>query len=129
MAAASRGVAFPAAVMAEAAAAERAVWVAPGALAAGTSRILLRAVSVGQDCVEELFKLERPNIVAGSLLDYQAPPGREDCLIKGVLYVADLRRSAPTDSLVFPQIQTKDDFLIVHLARALEAVALVERDG
>ena len=40
----------------------------------------------------------------------------------------DLRASAPTDSLVFPQIQTKDDFLVVHLARALEAVALVERD-
>ena len=36
--------------------------------------------------------------------------------------------SAPTDSLVFPQIQTKDDFLVVHLARALEAVAFVERD-
>jgi hypothetical protein len=34
----------------------------------------------------------------------------------------------PTDSLVFPQIQTKDDFLVVHLARALEAVAFVERD-
>jgi hypothetical protein len=30
-------------------------------------------LSVGQDRVEELFELERPHIVAGSLLDCQAP--------------------------------------------------------
>ena len=42
-------------------------------------------LSVGQDRVEELFELERPHIVAGSLLDCQAPPAsgltatRPDC--------------------------------------------------
>jgi hypothetical protein len=38
------------------------------------------------------------------------------------------RPSAPTESRVLPQIQAKDDFLVVHLARALETVAFIERD-
>jgi hypothetical protein len=76
--------------------------------------------------VDELMTLVRARACAHRVrIGVKKILGTEGCESR---YGADLLRSAPTDSLVFPQIQTKDDFLVVHLARALEAVALVERD-